>query len=242
MFLLPGITSLSGRSCRAFHFGTTGHTTRASHKSKQARRWAPCPFFSFSSVDLHVNVTRWHSHCIRCITRLLLCNLLGSNAVRHGIPSPSFSCLNVIFPFFRWVYLGESFPLRVRPKSIALGSATNWLVFILSILRLLIRKSCSGSGTSSWASLLRGLLKSAFHLLLLRVSRTLGYATKSLSCTMSQDQLCLLDVPCHPTLTNSMALQYWTSHLDDFLRHAYIWIRIRLSICAWNKRSKFGRG
>jgi len=26
-----------------------------------------------------------------------------------------------------WVYLGESFPLRVRPKSIALGSATNWL-------------------------------------------------------------------------------------------------------------------
>ncbi|KAJ6479188.1 general substrate transporter [Mycena vitilis] len=26
-----------------------------------------------------------------------------------------------------WVYLGESFPLRIRPKSIALGSATNWL-------------------------------------------------------------------------------------------------------------------
>ncbi|KAJ7146401.1 general substrate transporter [Mycena epipterygia] len=25
-----------------------------------------------------------------------------------------------------WVYLGESFPLRVRPKAIALGSATNW--------------------------------------------------------------------------------------------------------------------
>lgn len=25
-----------------------------------------------------------------------------------------------------WVYLGESFPLRVRPKSIALGSASNW--------------------------------------------------------------------------------------------------------------------
>ncbi|KAG2099846.1 uncharacterized protein F5147DRAFT_582490 [Suillus discolor] len=25
-----------------------------------------------------------------------------------------------------WVYLEESFPLRVRPKSIALGSATNW--------------------------------------------------------------------------------------------------------------------
>ncbi|PPQ78039.1 hypothetical protein CVT25_015584 [Psilocybe cyanescens] len=32
-----------------------------------------------------------------------------------------------------WVYLGESFPLRVRPKSIALGSATNWLWnFLLS--------------------------------------------------------------------------------------------------------------
>lgn len=27
-----------------------------------------------------------------------------------------------------WVYLGESFPLRVRPKCIALGSATNWCV------------------------------------------------------------------------------------------------------------------
>ncbi|KAG9313906.1 general substrate transporter [Chiua virens] len=25
-----------------------------------------------------------------------------------------------------WVYLGESFPLRVRPKSIAFGTATNW--------------------------------------------------------------------------------------------------------------------
>lgn len=25
------------------------------------------------------------------------------------------------------MYLGESFPLRVRPKAIALGSATNWL-------------------------------------------------------------------------------------------------------------------
>lgn len=26
-----------------------------------------------------------------------------------------------------WVYLGESFPLRIRPKAIALGSATNWI-------------------------------------------------------------------------------------------------------------------
>ncbi|KAF8644246.1 hypothetical protein AX16_008601 [Volvariella volvacea WC 439] len=32
-----------------------------------------------------------------------------------------------------WVYLGESFPLRVRPKAIALGSASNWLWnFLLS--------------------------------------------------------------------------------------------------------------
>ncbi|KAF9820003.1 hypothetical protein IEO21_01665 [Rhodonia placenta] len=32
-----------------------------------------------------------------------------------------------------WVYVGESFPLRVRPKSIALGSATNWVWnFLLS--------------------------------------------------------------------------------------------------------------
>ncbi|VDC04258.1 unnamed protein product [Peniophora sp. CBMAI 1063] len=32
-----------------------------------------------------------------------------------------------------WVYLGESFPLRVRPKAIALGSATNWIWnFLLS--------------------------------------------------------------------------------------------------------------
>jgi MFS transporter, SP family, sugar:H+ symporter len=32
-----------------------------------------------------------------------------------------------------WVYLGESFPLRVRPKAIALGSASNWIWnFLLS--------------------------------------------------------------------------------------------------------------
>ncbi|EJC97759.1 sugar transporter [Fomitiporia mediterranea MF3/22] len=32
-----------------------------------------------------------------------------------------------------WVYLGESFPLRVRPKCIALGSASNWIWnFLLS--------------------------------------------------------------------------------------------------------------
>jgi len=32
-----------------------------------------------------------------------------------------------------WVYLGESFPLRVRAKCIALGSASNWIWnFLLS--------------------------------------------------------------------------------------------------------------
>ncbi|VDC04259.1 unnamed protein product [Peniophora sp. CBMAI 1063] len=38
-----------------------------------------------------------------------------------------------------WVYLGESFPLRVRSKSIALGSATNWFWnFMLSYFSPLI--------------------------------------------------------------------------------------------------------
>lgn len=38
-----------------------------------------------------------------------------------------------------WVYLGESFPLRVRAKSIALGSATNWLWnFLLSFFSVRI--------------------------------------------------------------------------------------------------------
>lgn len=184
----------SGNNLLPYQAGLVGHFTLApqgtpqellTSRNKQGGELHAFFQLSWSSCDI-VNVTRWHSHCIRCITRLLLCNLLGSNAVCHGIPSPSFSLLNVIFPFFRWVYLGESFPLRVRPKSIALGSATNWLVFIHSFSWLLIRKSCSGSGTSSWASLLRGLLKSAFHLLLFRVSRILGYdVTKSLSCTMS---------------------------------------------------------
>jgi len=40
-----------------------------------------------------------------------------------------------------WVYLGESFPLRVRSKSIALGSATNWLWnFLLSFFAPRIAK------------------------------------------------------------------------------------------------------
>ncbi|KAJ7583602.1 general substrate transporter [Mycena floridula] len=40
-----------------------------------------------------------------------------------------------------WVYLGESFPLRVRPKSIALGSATNWFWnFLLSFFAPRIAK------------------------------------------------------------------------------------------------------
>ncbi|CAE6459388.1 unnamed protein product [Rhizoctonia solani] len=40
-----------------------------------------------------------------------------------------------------WVYLGESFPLRVRSKAIALGSATNWLWnFLLSFFAPRIAK------------------------------------------------------------------------------------------------------
>lgn len=38
-----------------------------------------------------------------------------------------------------WVLLGETFPLRVRPKCIALGSATNWFWnFMLSYFSPLI--------------------------------------------------------------------------------------------------------
>ncbi|KAL7417901.1 general substrate transporter [Mrakia frigida] len=36
-------------------------------------------------------------------------------------------CFSLFWGATPWVYLGESFPLRVRPKGIALGSATNWL-------------------------------------------------------------------------------------------------------------------
>ncbi|KXN85730.1 Hexose transporter 2 [Leucoagaricus sp. SymC.cos] len=36
-------------------------------------------------------------------------------------------CFAIFWGPTPWVYLGESFPLRVRPKSIALGSATNWI-------------------------------------------------------------------------------------------------------------------
>ncbi|KAF8693905.1 Permeases of the major facilitator superfamily, partial [Rhizoctonia solani] len=40
-----------------------------------------------------------------------------------------------------WVYLGESFPLRVRSKAIALGSATNWIWnFLLSFFAPRIAK------------------------------------------------------------------------------------------------------
>ncbi|KAF8752657.1 Sugar transporter [Rhizoctonia solani] len=42
---------------------------------------------------------------------------------------------------FPWVYLGESFPLRVRSKAIALGSATNWIWnFLLSFFAPRIAK------------------------------------------------------------------------------------------------------
>ncbi|KAG7099954.1 hypothetical protein E1B28_001747 [Marasmius oreades] len=57
---------------------------------------------------------------------------------RGGDVLVAFAVLHVLsFSIFwgpvPWVYLGESFPLRVRPKCIALGSATNWLWnFLLS--------------------------------------------------------------------------------------------------------------
>ncbi|KAF4618504.1 hypothetical protein D9613_009787 [Agrocybe pediades] len=42
-------------------------------------------------------------------------------------------CYSLFWGPTPWVYLGESFPLRVRAKSIALGSATNWIWnFLLS--------------------------------------------------------------------------------------------------------------
>lgn len=42
-------------------------------------------------------------------------------------------CFSLFWGPTPWVYLGESFPLRVRPKSIALGSASNWIWnFLLS--------------------------------------------------------------------------------------------------------------
>ncbi|KAJ7784780.1 general substrate transporter [Mycena olivaceomarginata] len=57
--------------------------------------------------------------------------LLTSRNKRGGDTLIAFAVLHVFsFSIFwgptPWVYLGESFPLRVRPKSIALGSATNW--------------------------------------------------------------------------------------------------------------------
>ncbi|KAF9558302.1 sugar transporter [Agrocybe pediades] len=42
-------------------------------------------------------------------------------------------CYSLFWGPTPWVYLGESFPLRVRAKSISLGSATNWIWnFLLS--------------------------------------------------------------------------------------------------------------
>lgn len=63
---------------------------------------------------------------------------LTSRNKRGGDVLIAFAVLHVFsFSIFwgptPWVYLGESFPLRVRPKAIALGSATNWLWnFLLS--------------------------------------------------------------------------------------------------------------
>lgn len=65
-------------------------------------------------------------------------NLLTPRNKQGGDTLIAFAVLHVFsFAVFwgpvPWVYLGESFPLRVRPKAIALGSATNWLWnFLLS--------------------------------------------------------------------------------------------------------------
>ncbi|KAF9056071.1 general substrate transporter, partial [Panaeolus papilionaceus] len=65
-------------------------------------------------------------------------NLLTARNKQGGDVLIAFAVLHVFsFSVFwgptPWVYLGESFPLRVRAKSIALGSATNWLWnFLLS--------------------------------------------------------------------------------------------------------------
>jgi SP family sugar:H+ symporter-like MFS transporter len=65
-------------------------------------------------------------------------DLLTPQNKRGGDVLIAFAVLHVFsFSIFwgptPWVYLGESFPLRVRPKGIALGSATNWIWnFLLS--------------------------------------------------------------------------------------------------------------
>ncbi|THH32820.1 hypothetical protein EUX98_g1313 [Antrodiella citrinella] len=65
-------------------------------------------------------------------------NLLTKSQRQGGDVLIAFAVLHVFsYSMFwgptPWVYLGESFPLRVRPKAIALGSATNWLWnFLLS--------------------------------------------------------------------------------------------------------------
>ncbi|KAH8094627.1 general substrate transporter [Cristinia sonorae] len=65
-------------------------------------------------------------------------SLLTTQNRRGGDTLIAFAVLHVFsFSMFwgpaPWVYLGESFPLRVRPKAIALGSATNWFWnFLLS--------------------------------------------------------------------------------------------------------------
>ncbi|THU85105.1 sugar transporter [Dendrothele bispora CBS 962.96] len=65
-------------------------------------------------------------------------SLLTQRNKRGGDVIIAFAVLHVFsFSVFwgpvPWVYLGESFPLRVRPKAIALGSATNWIWnFLLS--------------------------------------------------------------------------------------------------------------
>ncbi|GFZ50526.1 hypothetical protein JCM24511_08283 [Saitozyma sp. JCM 24511] len=66
-------------------------------------------------------------------TKQLGGNILIAFAVIHV------SCFSLFWGPTPWVLLGETFPLRVRPKCIALGSATNWFWnFMLSYFSPLI--------------------------------------------------------------------------------------------------------
>lgn len=47
-------------------------------------------------------------------------------------------CFSMFWGPTPWVYLGESFPLRVRPKAIALGSATSQFSIPIFVAREII--------------------------------------------------------------------------------------------------------
>lgn len=90
---------------------------------------------------------RWRPDCLRRSSSVLVFYVLGTNAVRvfsfkyfsfhwtyslscvDGCTLVGSQLLSPLRELTRIFYIGESFPLRVRPKSIALGSATNWKVY-----------------------------------------------------------------------------------------------------------------